>query len=693
MIGHRSRYAASSGQVRTGHSWSGALGPGAGVLVVGLLGAGLLTFVFHAVVAGHVNAATRVGLTRLLIVLLGCTVPLEALFVLVTRETARRAAGPGAMTSWADTARRAVVTGVGMGCIGAVVLTALPGELDGGALGITPLLVVAYVAAVGAGVVPRGVLLGSGRYAPVAGAALLSTTIRIATFVIAAGVGPGLGTVVAALLVGEVASTALLVARASHAGNVNAALDTATIEVSKNELVRASLAFAGVWALLAVQALVAGRYLPTAVSGGYTAGIDLGRVIMFLPQVVAVAAMAGFAADGRAALDALRTALRFSAAAAALVAIVAVALAPSLEAMLGSDARLPRSLVFLFAVNACALGLIIVLVTYYVMRGLSCTAATWGAVGAGFVGAALWHSTAGALATVLVLVVLGALARLVAGPALLGPVSQSAAHRKLHSDDGDLDLTIVVPFFNPGGETLRAHLLELVHTLEREGVRFEVIAVSDGSTDGSDLLARELEPLGVQTLVLAQNRGKGAALRAGLERGRGRYLGFIDADGDIPASQWHEFLELAAVHDTDMVVGSKRHPLSQLHYPALRRVYSGVFQVLVHALFRVDVTDTQTGIKLFRREVLADVLPLLVEQGFVFDLELLVVARRRGWRQVLEAPVRVEYQFHSTISMRTVVRMLAETWAFAVRLHVNRVYDPAPELETVVAVRSLVAES
>jgi hypothetical protein len=143
-----------------------------------------------------------------------------------------------------------------------------------------------------------------------------------------------------------------------------------------------------------------------------------------------------------------------------------------------------------------------------------------------------------------------------------------------------------------------------------------------------------------------------------------------------------------------VVVGSKRHPLSEVHYPALRRVYSRIFQFLVRTLFRVDVTDTQTGIKVFRREMLADVLPLLVETGFVFDLELLAVARRRGWRRVIEAPVRVEHRFHSTISSRSVFRMLRDTCVLALRMHVMRSYDTPVEPAVVAEPRpSLFASS
>jgi len=260
--------------------------------------------------------------------------------------------------------------------------------------------------------------------------------------------------------------------------------------------------------------------------------------------------------------------------------------------------------------------------------------------------------------------------------ALVGPAAPWPGADRRRAPDADapsLELSVIVPYYNPG-DVLRLNVLALVDALEREQVNFEVIAVSDGSTDGSDLLVIDLGDR-VRTVALERHRGKGAALCAGLEVARGRYLGFMDADGDIPPELWHSFLMLMGLYNPDMIVGSKRHSLSDISYPPLRRMYSRVFQAVVHALFRVDVTDTQTGIKLFRREVLIDVLPLLVEDGFVFDVELLVVAHRRRWRRVIEAPVRVEHHFRSTISARTAWSMLWQTLLLAGRVYVTRTYD------------------
>ena len=237
----------------------------------------------------------------------------------------------------------------------------------------------------------------------------------------------------------------------------------------------------------------------------------------------------------------------------------------------------------------------------------------------------------------------------------------------------ELDVSLVLPYFNPGA-ALRATLEETVATLEATGATFEVIAVSDGSTDGSEQTIEGLFPDSLVQVVLPGRRGKGEALRSGFKIGRGRYIGFIDADGDIPPDLLAGFVDLSRAGEPDIIIGSKRHPASQVVYPVLRRLYSWVFQQIVRWGFGLRVTDTQAGIKLVRREVLADVMPLTVVEGFAFDLELLVLAHRLGYDAVVEAPIEIRRRFSSTISLRAVLATLTETAGIWWRLHVTRAY-------------------
>jgi hypothetical protein len=151
-------------------------------------------------------------------------------------------------------------------------------------------------------------------------------------------------------------------------------------------------------------------------------------------------------------------------------------------------------------------------------------------------------------------------------------------------------------------------------------------------------------------------------------------VGFIDADGDIDPAAIGPFLSLARMYRPDIVLGSKRHPLSRVSYPALRRVMSWTYHKLARVLFRVNVRDTQTGLKLVRRDVLAAVLPRMLEKRYAFDLELLVVARMLGFTRVFEAPVRIDYRFSSHVDLQAALRILLDTAAIFYRRYVLNTY-------------------
>lgn len=254
---------------------------------------------------------------------------------------------------------------------------------------------------------------------------------------------------------------------------------------------------------------------------------------------------------------------------------------------------------------------------------------------------------------------------------------EEGAERPVVPSEERIDLSIVVPYFNPG-PSLRRHVEDVVAALEESGLAFQVITVSDGSTDGSAEALADLPDQRVLQVRRGSRSGKGAALRQGLSLGQGRWLGFIDGDGDIPADELLRLLEVMETSGGDIVLGSKRHPASVVAYPPMRRLYSWGFQQLTRALFRLDIRDTQTGVKLVRREVLEAVLPYLAEEGFAFDLELFVVARHLGFDRFDEAPVVIRERFRSTIDLGAVVSMAVATLRVLWRLRVSRAYGAGP---------------
>lgn len=233
-------------------------------------------------------------------------------------------------------------------------------------------------------------------------------------------------------------------------------------------------------------------------------------------------------------------------------------------------------------------------------------------------------------------------------------------------------LSIIVPVFNEADQILR-NLDLLLDEVEHYFKHFEVIVVSDGSTDGTNAKLLSLKHPDVRPIIVDKNTGKGNAIRAGCRQATGDYILFIDGGMEIHPREIRIFMGLMSLYQCDIVVGSKRHPQSKVFYPWYRRFLSWNFQMLVRFLFDINVTDTQVGIKLFRREVIDAIAPYLEINRYGFDLELLSLARSMGFSQILEAPIRLDYfQAKPRIFSRDIFHVFAVGWSLlqdTLRLH------------------------
>jgi glycosyltransferase involved in cell wall biosynthesis len=239
-------------------------------------------------------------------------------------------------------------------------------------------------------------------------------------------------------------------------------------------------------------------------------------------------------------------------------------------------------------------------------------------------------------------------------------------------------LTAVLPVYN-GGEEIVDNV-DVIRRALAEGLPgedVEMIVVSDGSIDETaEQLMAARGDLGFRVIHYDRNLGKGYAVKAGTLASHGDWVALIDADLDLDPASVPLYLELARRENLDFVVGSKRHPDSVVHYPRSRRIASWWYQQLNRLLFRLDVRDTQVGLKVFHRRVVDEVFPLLLVKQFAFDLELLAVATALGFNRVKEMPVRLEYRFTgSALGSVSVFRALWDTAAVFYRLRVLRTYQ------------------
>ena len=251
---------------------------------------------------------------------------------------------------------------------------------------------------------------------------------------------------------------------------------------------------------------------------------------------------------------------------------------------------------------------------------------------------------------------------------------------------GESGLSIVMPLYRLAAST-EANVRKVANLFEKHGVKTELVPVDDGSDDGTDLVLRpfieaqppkwaaEYRSVAIRPVICRKNGGKGAALRAGFEASSGEYVMLLDGDLDINPLQTPRFFAELAAKGADIVIGSKRHPKSVVQYPWHRRLVSACYFMLVRVFAGLKVTDTQTGMKLFRRKVLGDALDRMLVKTYAFDLELLAIAASRG-AKIAEAPVVIRFgQKFGALRPSTVHSMAFDTLAVFYRLRVLRYYS------------------
>jgi dolichyl-phosphate beta-glucosyltransferase len=203
-------------------------------------------------------------------------------------------------------------------------------------------------------------------------------------------------------------------------------------------------------------------------------------------------------------------------------------------------------------------------------------------------------------------------------------------------------LSLVIPAYNEGMrlEAGVARLQEAVAAGAIDIETTEFVVVDDGSTDDTTAVARVLFSSfpHVRHLRLAQNRGKGGAVRAGVAMASAPIIAFADADMAIDPAQTPQFVHV--LREASLAIGSRAASGASVNRASLRRsLMNRAFNRLVNMLTRVSLADTQCGFKAFRAPEAKLLFHCTVTERFAFDVEVLSLARRLGLT-IAEVPVR-----------------------------------------------------
>lgn len=218
-----------------------------------------------------------------------------------------------------------------------------------------------------------------------------------------------------------------------------------------------------------------------------------------------------------------------------------------------------------------------------------------------------------------------------------------------------MDLSIIIPVWNEESK-IAADILNIDSFFRKSALKIELIIVDDGSSDNSlEITQKALQNVSVESKSLAfEHKGKGYAVRQGILASRGDIVMFMDCGGNVPLSFINTGMEMLAGKDTDMILATRFDDLSKITYDRVwfRKISSTVFRRMTHKLLDLpaEVSDTQCGFKLFKGQMARAVFARLKIDGFLFDLEVILIAMRQGYK-LKEMPIEWNCDRDSRLSI------------------------------------------
>jgi len=199
-------------------------------------------------------------------------------------------------------------------------------------------------------------------------------------------------------------------------------------------------------------------------------------------------------------------------------------------------------------------------------------------------------------------------------------------------------LSIIIPVYNESTR-LPGALRELLEFLDPQPYQAEILVVENGSTDQTWQIALEFAEKDERVRALqSQLRGKGLAVRQGMLAARGEYRFMCDVDFSMPVAEINRFLP-PALENADIIIASREAPGSvRYNEPSYRHLVGRVYNLMIRLLALPGLHDTQCGFKCFRGSVVENVFPLQTLTGWSFDVEILFIARRWGYK-IIELPI------------------------------------------------------
>ncbi|MDD4831018.1 MAG: glycosyltransferase family 2 protein [Candidatus Pacebacteria bacterium] len=225
-----------------------------------------------------------------------------------------------------------------------------------------------------------------------------------------------------------------------------------------------------------------------------------------------------------------------------------------------------------------------------------------------------------------------------------------------------IHLSVVIPAYNEE-KRIPKTLTEISDYLKQQSYEWEIIVVSDGSSDRTVDIARSFsnQIKNLEVIAMPERQGKGFGVRQGMLKAKGKYRIFTDADNSTPIQEvekfWPEF-----DNGYEVVIGSRDIEGADVAVPQpfFRRFLGNGFNLLVQILLGLwGVWDTQCGFKGFSSKAAEEIFSISEIKHFGFDPEILAIAKKRGYK-IKEVPIRWLNDADSKVKMSHTIKMFKE---------------------------------
>lgn len=228
-------------------------------------------------------------------------------------------------------------------------------------------------------------------------------------------------------------------------------------------------------------------------------------------------------------------------------------------------------------------------------------------------------------------------------------------------------LSLIVPFYNEE-KNIVGRYRQLTRFLKSRSIPYRLIFVNDGSTDDSkENISRAIKKDKNAFLIsYIKNKGRGGAISIGFRNAESGLIGYIDSDFEIKPFYISDCLRLLG--DFDGVIVSKYLSDSRVKTRRIRQTASKLFNGWARLILGSKITDHQTGLKIFKSDLVDRVLPLVKDKGWFFDVEFLYYAQKKGFT-IGEVPITLSYGIGKMET--SMIKGFLKSFYYVVKLKLN----------------------